>query len=403
MLSHIAWRNIWRNPLRSAVVILAIAAGIAALSFGFAFYNGFVVDFISNSINSEYSHIQIHHPEFKKDKETKFWIENSRSKIDEIASLTGVEAICGRSIISGMISSATTANGVVIYGIDPKSEASVTNLDSAMVEGEYFNRSRNPVLISRKIAEQLKTKIRSKVVLTFQDLDGNIVAGAFRVAGIFDTKSPRINQSVVYVKNEDVQRIGSFDNQYHEIALLVNDVSVQDTVFSVLKSKMPDLLIESWEDLAPELKLVQTQVKVNMGIILGIIMMALGFGIVNTMLMAVLERYKEIGVLMAVGMKKFKVFTMIMLETSMLAAVGSPLGFVLGVLIVKHYDLNGIDLTEYSEGLQAFGYEAILYPKMEWDLYLMIAIGVVVTAFLASIYPAIKAIRLKPIEAIRKL
>lgn len=403
MILIIAWRNIWRNPLRSSVVILAIIAGIAALSFGFGFYNGFVVDFISNSINSEYSHVQLHHPEFKKDREIQYWIDEPDLRIASIQSLEGVGPVTGRTIVNGMISSPSTANGIIIYGVDPEHEATLTRLDSAVVEGKYFAKSRNAILISSKVAEQLKTKVRSKVVLTFQDKKGDIVAGAFRVAGIIETKSPRINQSVVYIRSTDLRRIAQMEDQVHEIAFLLEDLVYQDTVLSQLKKSQDDLFIESWEELAPELKLVQSQVKINMGIILGIIMLALGFGIVNTMLMAVLERYKEIGVLMAVGMKKLNVFGMIMLETLMLAVVGGPIGFVLGVAIVEHYDTYGIDLTKYSEGLQAFGYEAILYPKMGLDLYFMIAVGVVITTLLASIYPAIKAIKLKPIEAIRKL
>ena len=403
MLLSIAWRNIWRNPLRSLVVMLAITAGIAALSFGLGFYNGFIVDFIKNSITSEYSHIQIHHPEYKKDREIKYAIEEADSKIQNILTIEGIKSVTQRTIANGMISSPTTASGITVYGINPDEESEVTDLDSTVVEGKYFGKSRNPILISKKMTQKLKTKVRSKLVLTFQDMNGDIVAGAFRVAGIIDTKSPRINESVVYVRNTDLQETLGLEVGTHEIAMLLDDLAYEDTVLYQLRSTDDFSLIESWRQLAPELELVQSQVKVNMAIILGIIMLALGFGIVNTMLMAVLERYKEIGMLMAVGMKKLNVFGMIMLETFMLTIVGGPMGFILGVFIVEYYYVDGIDLTQYSAGLQEFGYDSILYPAMDLNLYLMIAAGVVITALLASIYPAFKAIKLKPIEALRKL
>ncbi|CAK9038193.1 ABC transporter permease YtrF, partial [Durusdinium trenchii] len=256
------------EPVLSTVVILAIIAGIAALSFGFGFYNGFVVDFISNSINSEYSHIQLHHPEYKKDREISYWIDDPVKRAAEIETLDGVSALTSRTILNGMISSPSTANGIVIYGVDPSEEAEVTRLDSALVEGRYFGKTRNPILISRKVADQLKTRLRSKVVLTFQDRNGDIVAGAFRVAGIIETKSPRINLSVVYVRGSDLRRIAGLDNQVHEMAFLLENLSYQDTVFAQVTATQDDLLVESWEELAPELKLVQSQVKINMGIIL---------------------------------------------------------------------------------------------------------------------------------------
>ena len=138
-------------------------------------------------------------------------------------------------------------------------------------------------------------------------------------------------------------------------------------------------------------------------VLMMIVLIALVFGIVNTMLMAVLERMKELGMLMAVGMTKVRVFLMILIETIYLGVIGAPIGLLLGYLTISYYAEKGVDLTEYSEGLEAFGYESILYPFVEERVYIAVTIGVFLTAFVGAIYPALKAVRLKPVEALHKI
>lgn len=404
MLLKIAWRNVWRSPGRTITIILAITVGVASLSFLTGFINGFIISFVDNGINSDYSHIQLHHPEYKKDKEVKYFIENGLGLSESINESSYVKAVSPRTIIGGMISSAKAANGITIYGISEQKEALTTHLDSALIEGTYFKTiKRNPVLISSKIAEKLKLKLKSKLVLTFQNTEGEIVAGAFRVDGIFDTKSVRINNSVVYVRSEDLSRLLGGETKIHEIAILLNDLNQVPVVYDSLTKAQPSLLVESWGELAPELELMQSQIWINMIFVLVIIMGALCFGIVNTMLMAVLERIKELGMLMAVGMKKTRVFSMIVMETLLMAAVGSPVGLIIGWLINHYFITNGLDLTAYSAGLKEYGYDAILYPEVSAIHYTIIAFGVALTAIIASVYPARKATKLKPVEALHTI
>ena len=132
-------------------------------------------------------------------------------------------------------------------------------------------------------------------------------------------------------------------------------------------------------------------------------MIALVFGILNTMLMAVLERFKELGMLMAVGMARIKVFGMVLLETIFIGILGAPIGLLLGWSTMFYYTQVGIDLSAYSEGLESFGYSSILYPYIENSTYWTIAVAVIITAFVGAIYPAWKAVKLKPVEALHKI
>ncbi|MCB0707648.1 MAG: FtsX-like permease family protein, partial [Saprospiraceae bacterium] len=193
------------------------------------------------------------------------------------------------------------------------------------------------------------------------------------------------------------------ENIGHEAALLLQSTDMIGVVQNRLKAAHPELMVKNYAEISPEIELFNTQMKMSSTIIIVIVMLALIFGIINTMLMAVLERYKELGMLMAVGMNKLRVFFMIVFETIMLGLIALPLGLGLGYGSVQLLAEKGIDLSNYSKGMQEFGMSEIIYPSANTDLYLQLAFAVLFTALLGSIYPAYKAIRLRPVEAMRKL
>lgn len=404
MIFIIAWRNIWRNYGRSFVVIGSIIVGIWSLVFLSGFMNGFMAGFINNAVRHEFSNLQIHHPEFKEDYEIKYFIKDGSNVADQIAALSGIKSVTTRSITNGMISSAKKATGVQILGINPTSEAAVTQIDILISEGKYFEGvKRNPVLIGEKLANNLNAKVRSKLVLTFQDINGNITAGAFRVVGILKTSSVKINEATAYVRQSDINKLLEIGDEIHEIAITTHSDVEQNSLKSQIVANNPTLLTEDWKELAPILNFMTVWFDMMLRVLIVIVMMALAFGIVNTMLMSVLERFKELGILMAVGMNKSKVFMMILAETLMLALVGGPLGMLAGYLTMSYLGVDGIDLTDYSEALSAIGYESILYPKIASYIYFEIAVGVMITSFLGALYPAWKAVKLKPVDAIAKI
>lgn len=404
MIIKIAWLNVWRSKGRSLVVMGSIIVGIWALIFGTGFMNAFLVGYMANIIENDVSNIQIHHPEFKKDFDVNYTLKDGIEKAEEIRSWQGVRGTTTRALVNGMIASPKKATGVQIRGIDPTQEAVVTNIDSMIITGTYFEDiKRNPIVIGEKLAEELHVKVRSKVVLTFNDANGDITAAAFRVVGIVKSTSLKINGLYGFVKQEDLWRIMGVGDEVHEIAVLTEPLIEEQQIVDQYNSNYQGDLAETWRDLAPELALLEEMYGSMLYILLVIIMLALVFGIVNTMLMAVLERFKELGMLMAVGMSKLRVFTMVLLETLYLSIIGSPVGLLIGWLTITYYSQVGVDLSSYSEGLESFGYSSILYPYIEGSAYVTVTIGVIVTAFLGAIYPAWKAISLNPVEALHKI
>ena len=404
MILKIAWKNVWRSKGRSLVVIGSIVVGISALLFGNGFMNGFMVGYMADAINFDISNVQIHNPEYKVDFDIKYHIPDGKAKAKEVANWEGVKATTTRTIVNGMIASSRKASGIQIRGIDLENEAKVTSLDSIVVEGEYFEGiKRNPILIGEKLARELKVKVRSKVVLTFNDGNGDITSAAFRIVGIVKSSNLKINEGYAFVNQSDLFRILEIGEEVHEIAVLMHPQTDENILLSKYRKMYEADLAETWKEIAPELAFMQDMYGSMLFILLGIIMTALAFGIVNTMLMAVLERMREIGMLMAIGMSKARVFLMVMIETIYLSLVGAPIGLFVGYLIVAYYANTGVDLTNYSEGLEAFGYASILYPYLEQDVYWIVTIGVIITAIIGAIYPAWKAIKLNPVEALHKI
>lgn len=403
MLLSISWKNIWRNKLRSGVVIGAMVLGIWALIFLFSFSDAMIGSYVNNAIKYDYSHIQLHHADYAQDPT----ISNSIGNIDQVAEVLAghseVAFFSSRMIVSGMVGSANSTQGGFIYGVDPAAEASVTYLDVTLTKGSYFTEiKRNPILLSEKMAEKLKVKLKSKVILTFQDSHGDITAGSFRVEGIFNTKSPRINEGVAYVKQEDLQRLIDYD-QPQEIGMVLHHVENTDMVKQDLQKQLSSLTVESFKDLAPDMQVMKEQTVITKTILMIIIMLALVFGIINTMLMAVLERTREIGMLMAIGMKRMRVFVMIMLETILISLAGAPIGMLLGYLSVQYFGMTGMDFRQYADSLEQYGMDTIVYLDLEGWNYALLAITVVITALIGAVYPARKAIKLEPVEALRKL
>jgi putative ABC transport system permease protein len=404
IIIKIAWRNVWRSKGRSLVVMGSIVVGIWALIFGNGFMNGFMVGYTNEVINFDVSNIQIHNQDFKIDYDVQFSIPDGESKAKIISKWEGVEASTARSIVNGMIASPKKASGIQIRGIDVETESKVTNLDTLITKGKYFEGiKRNPIVIGDKLAKKLKVKVRSKVVLTFNDANGDITSGAFRIVGIVKSSSLNINERYAFVRKSDLNKLLGIGEDVHEIALLLTPHYDESLVVEKYKQTYSDDLIETWKEIAPELSFMQEMYGNMLYVLMGIILTALIFGIVNTMLMAVLERIKELGMLMAVGMNKIRVFAMILIETLYLGILASPVGLFLGWLTISYYTKVGVDLTNYSEGLESFGYSSILYPYIDSEAYITITVGVVITAFLAALYPAWKAVKLKPVEALHKI
>lgn len=402
LLLKIAWRNVWRNSLRSFVVIASIAIGIWAGVFVLGLSTGLNNQRQQTAIDNTLSHIQIHNPDFIKDFNVQYRIPDGKAVHDELANNPDVRVFTERVILTGMISSANGVYAARISGVNPETEVQVTTLHEKLLEGEYLTGiKRNPVVISQRMAKKLNVKMKSKVVLTFQKDDGEIIAGAFRVAGIYKTISSRDDELNIYTQATDLHRLLDQENGYHEIAILLNDFDAIQIQTEALQAAYPSLLIRPWDVVSPELGYANQMMSQLLYLFIAIILFALSFGIINTMLMAVLERNRELAMLMSIGMNKPYVFAMIVYETIFISMIGGPLGVLLGYASITYYGIHGIDLSVVSEGLENFGVGSMVYTQLESIFYINVTIMVLISALLSSIYPAWKALKVNPAEGVR--
>jgi len=405
MIFTISWKNIWRNKFRSFIIIATITIGLFGGIFSIAVMNGMAEQRVLSAIQTQVSSIQIHNPDFLKNKEIKYPINNADSIINIIKQNHKVKAVSKRLIVTAMASTAETGTGIIMNGIDPKQEIRVTDISQKLISGNYFTKhKKHPILISKKLAKKLKAKIRSKIVITTQNNKGDITGGAFRVVGIFKTVDSFFDETNVFVLNKDLNILideNSSNNKAHEIAVLLYDDKNTNELTKKLKSKFPYLSVRSWNESQPDLKMMSSLMETTSYLLLSIILLALTFAIINTMLMAVFERTQEFGMLMAIGMKKNKIFNMIMSETIFLSLTGSAIGIFISTIFIKYFSIYGINLAIVSKGLSSFGINSVIYPEVDLSFYLILTIMVIITAIIASVYPAIKALNLKPVEALR--
>ncbi|MEX0685823.1 MAG: FtsX-like permease family protein [Balneolales bacterium] len=402
-LLKISWRNIWRSPGRSGVLLAATVAGLWAGVFTAAITNGFLEQRFERLIETEISHMQIHHPEYLIEREPHMTISQAGEIIEQLRQNENICAFTPRTLVDGMIQSPVTTSGVQIRGIDPDREEQTTNIRRMIVEGEYLDTdTRNPLLIGRKLAEKLNVDIGMRVVLTFQDTENELISSSFNIVGLFKAISTAEEESKVFTPASVLSEYLADEPVYHELAILMQDEAMSDSLAAELKRDFPHLETLTWEEISPELRYLEEVGSVSSYVFLIIILLALAFGILNTMLMAIFERSRELGMLMAIGMNKTKVFTMITLESVMLTLTGAVVGIILALATISYLGDEGLNLEAVGgAALEEVGYDTVVFPILETGSVLMITLLVIITALLSAVYPAIKALRLKPAEAVR--
>ena len=403
MISIMAWRNIWRNKMRSIVIILSIAIGLFAGIAVLALYKGMMKSRVRTVIDAEVGHLQIHDTSFKKDYEPQFVINNGADLLKYISSMPEVKLAAPRSIAIGMLATATGSSGVQINGVIPDLEYEASQLKKKIIEGNEFNPAKkNEVMVGKKLANKMKLKVGSKLVLTFTDTSGNIVSGAFRVAAIYQSDNAPLDERNVYVTMNDMNALLGISHAFHElVVLLKNDEDVK-TVQQKSRQKFPAYQIETWQEISPETDLLVKTVDQYSYIIMIIIMLALAFGIINTMLMAILERTREIGMMMALGTNKIRIFLLVLMETIFLTMAGTPVGIIIGWVAANYYNKHGLNLSGMGrEMMSSFGFNPLIYPEFPADRLTGVLLIVVITAIVSCLFPAMKALKLQPVEALR--
>ena len=243
---------------------------------------------------------------------------------------------------------------------------------------------------------------RARVVFTFVDMNNTQTGGVFRTRGVYDIPNSMFEKRYVFTRKAVLRSLAGFpENTAHKVIIRLHDIDDTKKVSKKLRADYPGLEVLSWRDIQPDLALTSEMAEAIYGLFMVLILAALAFGIVNTMLMVVLERTKEIGMLTAIGMNKKKVFRMIMTESVFLSLIGGVAGMAISWIVIRLTSEKGINFRSMEEGFEALGYSAHIYPDIGPDFFLIVTGLIIITGILSSVYPAIKALKLDPADALR--
>ncbi len=402
----IALRNIIRNKKRTLITLSAVGFGLCALIFIRAFVEGAHKQMIENYTSLINSHIQIHKSGYHRNQKLEDYINQPEAVVDKFKEFDEIKATSLRIKAVGLVSSAESSAGVLILGIQAENEKNISRIHRLIKEGQFLNEDQqNKIILGRPLAQNLNVTAGDKVVIMSQALDGSIATGAYYIWGLWDTGVEEIDKGLVMISYKAAQDLFVMPDKASEIAVKLNSVEESQQLAQKIKDDLNSSALEvlPWQTISPSLQQWVEFDNGFIGIIVLVIMIVVAIGILNTVLMGVLERTREFGILLAIGTKPSQIVLTIALESTLLGLLGSAIGLLLGWLLTIYFGKVGIDLTIFASALNSFYIDSFVYPLLNSEQVLSSIFLVVLTSILVSIYPAWHAARLKPIEAIRAI
>ncbi|TYO98688.1 ABC-type lipoprotein release transport system permease subunit [Geothermobacter ehrlichii] len=408
-LLHLAWKNIWRNRRRTLITLAAVALSVTLVQ---AFHNlshGVYRQMIDNGVRAGSGHLAIYHRGYLQSRDERLLWSPKRLPAD-IAALPGVTAVLPRIYLAGLAQSSRESRGIVLTGVDPAAERAVNPFLKQRIAGEPFSRADSrKVIIGERLLRELKLKPGQKLVITVQRTDGELASELFRVGAVIRTGLREIDGSLVMAGRERVANLAGQPGTIHELAVILDtaerDRQVAPAVASLLEGRN-ELGLVPWDLAMPNLANAIKLDYASQKFIFLIILLIVAIGVVNTQLMSVMERQREFGVLLAIGSSPARLRRLVLFEGLLLGGFAGLVGSLLGALATLYLAEIGIDLRRFLPENLEFGgvvFDPVLRATWDFGYMLRIAVYVVVLSLLAGLYPAHRAGRIRPAEAMRKV
>ncbi len=404
-----AFRNIWRSPVRTILTLSAIAFAAIILVFMVSFQLGSYEAMVNSSVKIYTGHIQIQAEGYKEKKSMRFVISSPKKIAETVEKIEEIKSYSFRANAFSLVSSENRARGLLVTGIDPEGEAEISTIAGLIREGEYLAPGdRDKVLIGRLLARNLKVGINDELTILGQGKDGSIAAGIVTVKGVFSSGIDDFDRSTIQVPLKYFNDLFYMDGAVHEIVCTADSLFDVNKIKRLLKANLGEekqrkIVVLDWKELLPGL--VQgIQLDLASAVIFYfILVLVVAFSILNTFLMAILERTKEFGVMLALGVKPNRLLKLVLMESSFLTLTGVVTGGAVGCFITLWFQTHGIDLTQASQILKEYGMSGIVYPKLSIVSALAGPLLVFVITICAALYPAFKVKKLVPVDAIRSI
>ncbi len=400
LLSRLAWRNLWRNHRRTLIMLGALTVGVWSMIWMTAMMRGMLEQMVEDSINNLSGHIQIHAQGFRDDPS----INNSMTEAD--AALQGffqtevIQAWSQRLRLPAMIASERHSFPVTIVGIDPRLEQDMSFIMQARIDGEMLSSlSDNGILVGAQLLDKLESRQGKRIVIMTQDRHNQMADRGFRIKGVYSARLQLLEKQYVFVGLATLQKLLDCQSCVSETSLKINDESRLLAIKQQLETSLPEYEIKTWYELDPYTESMLKTMDGFIFVFILIIFLALSFGLVNTLVMAIFERSREISLLHALGLSPVKIAIQIMLEAGMLILLGLLLGNLLAFLSLWPVR-EGIDISIVGEGLDFAGISSVLKPSLLVTDVLLANVTVALLGMLACLLPAWRAARRAPASAL---
>jgi putative ABC transport system permease protein len=402
-LLRMSWRNVWRNWRRTIIAVIAISLGLALLLIFDGMMGGAAQAMYGNVVRLQGGNIQVHAPGYgeKANRMPLLPLDDARAVVEAALAQPQVVAASRRISTGGMVSSHEGTFPVAIVGIEPESEATVGLLADNVAAGRYLAAGdADELLVGRALANQLDVSVGDRVTLVGRATHEQMRRRTMTVVGVYDLGIEEVEKGMVYMSLAEAQVLYDLRDQATEVNVALQSMGQEERVVAALRDELPGYEVDPWYVTDPTTKQTMEMEKGIMSLFGLVILLIAGVGILNLLLMAVFERTREIGILAAIGMKRWETLVLFLLEGTFIGVLGAAVGCLVGGLINMYFGRVGLPwaAAEYSE------LTALLGDRIYFDagigLLLNRGLTVIIIAALAALYPAWQASRREPAEAL---
>ena len=404
MLLKLAWLNIWRNKRRTIITTTSVFFAVVLAIIFRSLTDGIYDNMIHNVVSYSSGYLQIHQKGYWDEQSIDNTFEEDDQLYQELLKNPKVTHIMPRLQTFALASYSEKTKGVLVLGIDPVKEKEVNNLHDKIVAGEYIqNINDNAVVLGEGLASQLKLKVNDTLVLLGQGYHASSAAAKFRVKGLIKLGAIELNNNVVYMPLQQSQYMHGAENRLTSVSVMLDkSTNLEDLKHALQKSINTDRYeVMSWKEMMPEMDQFIEADSTGHYIIIGVLYFIISFGLFGTLLMMIFERKHELGILIAIGMKKQLLALVLLLEAIMISLIGCFTGVIAGFLVIKWFTAYPIHFTgELKEVYEDYGIESIIYFSSHEKIFIVQTLIVLLLSILLAFYPGYKVMKLKPVEAI---
>jgi putative ABC transport system permease protein len=405
MLARLAWRNVLRNRRRSAITVLSIAIGLAALTFVWAFIDGMNQQMIRNSTRQLTGDMQVHAKGYQRDPTLDLTMMDVASVVERVRADPNVAAATARLEGKALASGADKSRGILLAGVDPQSEPRVIDLFRAVVSGQALIDGSPGTLIGEQLAQALGLNVGDDLVLVGQAFDGSVASAKLPIRGVFRTGIDELDGRLAVLPIDAARDFFAMPSGGSAIALRLRDTDqIEPTTARLAQTLGPNYEVLGWPRLLPMVVTMARFHDVTAWVVLVVFFGIVAAAAANPILMSVLERTREFGIVLALGMSRTQLLGLVLLEAAVLGGLGLLVGNLIGLAVTATFARTGIDMSAFGAALRTMpGLEDVTYPVIRLDRSVMVSLVVFVSACVTALYPAAKAAGLEPVAAIRGL